>query len=202
VVAWHEFLGIQLNRAMFQKLYKHLEEMNIHLRQQRIDINDAKQEAGKVSGQLETINNTILSQNKPKGGMGPMLQVANLLLCCVAVVVIFFFSYYTLKLSHITRELVKREISASGQVVPSGPTTVSRQISMDKLTGQMQEAMDRHALQQRHLVLLDSLITEQAHSIRELQKLNLVAVRTFSHIKRHLDLADSLAKTASISRNP
>ncbi|HTI10613.1 MAG TPA: hypothetical protein VL832_18720 [Puia sp.] len=190
---------------MFQKLYKHLEEMNTHLRQQQIHIDGANQQGGKVSGQLETINNAILVQNEllasqnmlakealvhRKGGLAPILQVVNLVLCCAGIVIIILFSYYTFKLSHLT------------QALTTGQPPASRQISIDKLSRQTQEAIDQQSLQQQHLARLDSLISEQARGIQELRKLNTVAVRTFSHIKRHLELADSLAKTASVSSNP
>jgi hypothetical protein len=49
---------------MFQKLYKHLEEMSASLRQQQAGTVDAKQLAGKISEQLETVKDSVLSQNE------------------------------------------------------------------------------------------------------------------------------------------
>jgi hypothetical protein len=187
---------------MFQKLYKHLEEMSASLRQQQAGTVDAKQLAGKISEQLETVKDSVLSQNElllsqnklsqeaylqKKRGLAPVLQVVNLFLTCVGIVVIIIFSHYAFELSKITGRLVNSGAPASGQAAQAA-------LSARQSCGS-----------EEHFAKLDSLINEQGQAIKELKSLNTAAVRTFVRIRRHLDLMAGGAKAAllpadSISR--
>jgi hypothetical protein len=205
---------------MFQKLYKHLEEMNGSLREQCHSNAETKQLAERTSEQLDSVKDSMLVQNKllisqnmlskevfsqSRRGLGPVLQAANLFLSCVGFVVIVIFSYYTFELSRITGKLLHGQSLSSGQATPSGRAasfvrqTGQPSVPADKLPGQMGGSLERpagmgpQAGTEQHLAKLDSLISEQAQSIKELRKLNTISVRTFSHIRRHLDLADGRA---------
>src|SRR5437868_8411462 len=59
---------------------------------------------------------------------------------------------------------------------------------------QMEASIERQSVQQHQLAKLDSLVVEQAQSIKELKKLNVTAVATFKSIRNQLFLSDSLRR--------
>lgn len=172
---------------MFQKLYQHLEEINKHLRQ------DKTQAAGNRLGdkldqliQLEqerSAETRILETSRVKRYM----PIANLFISCTGIIVIVALSFYTFKLVQITEKLSKAGIQSSAKATQSEDLP-QRSFAL------MEDSTDRYHVLQEHLTKLDSLITEQAQAIKELKKLNVVAVATFRHIRKHLSFADSIKR--------
>jgi len=175
---------------MFQKLYKHLEEMNDSLRQDKEHSAGNSQLTAKISAQLEEVNRSILMQNsllelqkkqietaqaQNRRGLTPILQVVNLCISCVGIVVIIFFAYYTLQWRR----------------VPLSPSVPVIQTSLPS-SADTETARDL----QIHLAKLDTLINEQTQSLKELKKLNATSVRAFWNIRRRLDQVDRTTRAA------
>jgi hypothetical protein len=191
---------------MFQKLYKHLEGMNDSLRQQESNNTRYEAAAQKISEQLDQVNDTLLSQtqllasrdlpskdtSQSRRGIGPVLQLINLVLCSIGIVAITYFSVYTVRLSRITEKVMNNTAS----IPPSPPATHPSPGQQAAYSGGSSIGAERHLAKLDSLISEQAqLISEQAQSIKELKKLNSIAVRTFNHIKRHLDVSDSVSAT-------
>jgi len=168
--------------------------MNHSLRSGRDHTAANSQMAVKISEQLESVNKTILLQNsllelqqqqieteqaRKKRGLTPVLQTANLIISSVGIVVIIIFTHYTYQLSRITGRLVNSKVQVKERAMTVIPSSY-------RSPAQIEDAERTQA----HLAKLDTLISEQTQSLKELKKLNTASVRAFMLIRKRLDRAD------------
>jgi hypothetical protein len=173
---------------MFQKLYRHLEEINSSLRKEKVD-NTNELLADKIAEKLDTVNLTILSQNKllqsqqeqatEKPASSGYLPAANRLIAIAGIIAIIVLSYNAFSLARAASTLTNARIQP--QVTYQAPQ-------------QSPEVIAGATAVQQHLAKLDSLIAEQTQALKELKKLNAVAVANFSNLKKHFAHTDTVAK--------
>jgi hypothetical protein len=189
---------------MFQKLYRHLEEINKNVRQE--ETTAAVDRLGdKLSEQLESANTAILYQNKlllsqqetlvkanapGKRGVTRVLPIVNLFLSSIGIVVLLVLSFTTYRLAQTTARVTGNVAQAPVAVAP-----LERDNAVSK------ESATRAAAQQEHLARLDSLVTQQAETIKELKTLNSVALFALKNIRNHFLLADSAMKANAPRRD-
>lgn len=173
---------------MFQKLYKHLEEINAAARQQQAsleEINAATREqqaslshseswSGKISEQLEALNGSLLAIRRQRSLR--FLGIVNLAVAIMSITMIAILSIYSLHLSGATQKALDRaaESSRASRIVFT---------QYQNITEKQQELESKVAR-------LDTLAQRQAQAILELKKLNITAVRTFVQIRRDLETRD------------
>lgn len=164
---------------MFQKLYRHLEDINSSLKKEKPDFTD-EQLANRITEKLDAVNASILEQNRVKTSRS--LPIFNSILSIAGVVVVLILSYYTFHLARVTDKLANSPIQS--QPAPQLPERSAALISADN---------KKEDVLQQHLARLDSLIAEQSQSLKELKKLNAVAVANFSNLRKHFAQVDSMA---------
>ncbi len=169
---------------MFQKLYRHLEDISNNLCRQELAAGTGGKYDKDILQQLETLTETIKSANldlqgaikTPKPG-SPVLTI----IACAAIAVMVFLGF---RLSALTHELV------------NGQERISRQ-------GEMEIANNRYRLipdkLQKDAVAriagLDSIIGQQNRAILELKELNKTAVHTFTRLKYRIDRTDHVVQS-------
>ena len=84
---------------MFQKLYRHLEEINANTQQQEANFQQAQEWAEKISTQLEMLNTSVRSLDQRRPRRGP--QVAGFILAGMVLVLLVILSSYTFRLSTV-----------------------------------------------------------------------------------------------------
>ncbi len=191
---------------MFQKLYRHLEEISKSLREGRRTTTSAQ---GEIIDQLETINVTLVRLNqqlvadrkederkaearqgeeaahtKPlnRTGIGWLTMTAAL------IPLLIFMAFNLVQINHTLR-VRPMQTTVMAQPAPIAPAIAAPS------TGRLDTA-ERLAVQQ-HLAKLDSLIMEQNQTITELKRLNSTAVTTMQRIRRHFVLSEHIVKASS-----
>lgn len=158
---------------MFQKLYKHLEEISHNTQQYQNTRLYTQELAGKISGQLEAINSSIRQQSQLRGRIQHMLLTTNILLALLGTVIVVTLVWRTLSVSAATKVALDRSAETSRL---SG-IAFTRYQEMEHRFQDMQDQASR----------LDSLIVEQDKTIKELQKLNKVTAQAFFQLKKDMD---------------
>lgn len=198
-------------RPMFQKLYRHLEDISINLREDRKGATGIQVE---MIHQLETMNGTlarldqhlaaerkavadqlgavdqagVLAGVRPSGGVGPSgngrfsARTGALLLGMVSMFIPLLV-FMAFNLVQINRTLSTRAVQPAVMMQP--PAIAATTAATD--------TAGRLAVQ-RHLAMLDSLITEQNQTIAELKKLNRTAVATMQRIRRHFVVSEHVVQ--------
>jgi hypothetical protein len=184
---------------MFQKLYRHLEEINNSLREDRMG--GANQMGQAIIDQLERVNSTLDRVQRQlnaerNASVTPVVSSARpmwttILWVIVVAAVVPTLIFMSLTLSQINTGLAAQALHSS--IVPSGaiPTANLDNTVAVEPAG---VAESRMAVQ-RHLATLDSLIAEQEQAVAELKKLNATAVSTMRSIRRHFVVTERLGRT-------
>ena len=192
---WHGIFGIY---SMFRNLFRHLEDISANTRQQQSTLSDSGKWSARISEQLETLNQVLLTQSQtpaaPNQDMQTLnqefhtlnqslilqqqrsirfLRIISFTMAGFGVCLIALISIYSLNLSQFSRKAADETI---------GNNRVSA-IALDryKSLGDKQNGLEEQVTR------LDSVVAQQAQMIAELKKLNTTAVRTFIHIRRDLD---------------
>ena len=172
---------------MLQKLYKHLEEINNHLRQDKIHAAE-----NRLGDKIDKL--LLLQQAQPvetalpeMSGVRRILPIANLLICSIGIIVLFALTYYTFQLAQMTHKMEEERLKAPVKTAGSAERP-------NVYFAQMEASIERQSVLQQQLAKLDSLVVEQAKSIKELKNLNVTAVATFKSIRKQLFLSDSLRR--------
>ena len=171
---------------MFPKLYRYLEEMNSNLRQQEETILQRNKLQEKANLQLDEVNRSLVSQNRliasfMEKNSPETMQKTSLLICCAGIILTaiclsLFVQFYR------TTSNLENTITVLGRNNSSG------QIDTQKKGPQGKDENYKWQLStERQVVRLDSLINEQAQSIKELKSLNGVAIHTLIHIRKILE---------------
>lgn len=152
---------------MFQKLYRHLEDIKESLQRDRRDSTntEAVQVGGKVIEQLEQLNARLHTLQRQS-----LLSISGVLLVVTLSCGVFFLTRFD-----------------------HGPRNDRAILPQPSMAGTSQPKDEELAEKRRmleHLNALDSLIVEQARSIRELKELNATSVATFRRIRRHFYLTE------------
>ncbi len=155
---------------MFQKLYRHLEDIGNAVKQQGERSALSQQWGAKISGQLEDIQETF--RQKPKRGPWrfPAIIGGVLTALLVSVVVLLFLSIKDLR--NDTHVALDRS-AENGQA------------SLVLFT-QVKASHERTRDLETEVARLDSLVQLQSQTIFELKKLNETTVQNFLHIRRDL----------------
>ena len=155
---------------MFQKLYRHLEDIKEGLRRDQHDSTnmEAVQVGGKVIEQLESLNARLHKLQQQS-----LFAISGILLVMTLFGGVFL--------------LMRFDQS------PRNDRTISAQPSFSNTPRSKEEELAERNIMLGHLNMLDSLVIEQARSIRELKQLNATSVATFRRIRRHFSLTDGEA---------
>lgn len=155
---------------MFQKLYRHLEQITENTRQQQINTEQTAEWAEKLSTQLAELNTSIRSLDKHRSRRN--LQAAAFFLAGMGLVLLGILSTYTFHLSKtadVARDRSVASLVAYGLVNSRYQTVNDKTITLEARTAR-----------------LDSLIDRQAQTIDELKKLNATSIRTIYYLQRRL----------------
>jgi hypothetical protein len=127
--------------------------------------------AGRISGQLESINSSILSQKKY--AVPRSLLVGTVVISCLGLALVIVVAWHSFQLSRATDVSLQR----------SSETARQAGIAFKNY----QELQQQHTSLEAETVRLDSLVQQQSQTIKELKKLNEVAVRAFIQLKKSVD---------------
>ena len=158
---------------MFQKLYRHLEELNTTVKRQEEHHSNSGQWSAKISGQLEEIKHTVQQeQQKPKStAWRPVLAIATVLTASVICVLILVI-------------ISMKNIGGNTQAALDRSAD-NKQASLILFT-QLKAAHERTKELETEVAHLDTLVQLQSRTIVELKKLNETTVRSFLHIRNDL----------------
>jgi len=165
---------------MFQKLYKHLEDINFNTREQLQATQEGKETTERLSDQVEAVHRSLAqalaaqqARSSVEGTSGRSRgKLITITLSVLAIIILVGLAYSTFQLAEASRYAIDHSVESSKSVT----VAFSR----------YREAMQRIALDEETIVRLDSLISQQSRSIRELKKLNETSVRTFIRIRNDL----------------
>ena len=161
---------------MFQKLYKHLDDISLSLREKDPGTDAANQVREKMLEQLQQLNESI------RAGEAQVLSEQRKFAKYVAVgngIIIFFIAVL------IFVEIRTRPTAE--------PVAVTHQIPAPPLAETSADDIRRRENEQR----LDSLVTVQSQSIKELKDLNKSAVYSLRRIRKHFEDLDKKALAES-----
>jgi len=166
---------------MFQKLYKHLEDINFNTREQLQATQEGKQTTERLSDQIEAFHRSLAealaaqqARSSVEGTSGHSKgKLITITLSVLAVIILVGLSYFTFQLAKASRYAIDH----------SGESSKSVTVAFSRYN----EAVQRVALDEEKIARLDSLISQQSRSIKELKKLNETAVRTFIRIRNDLE---------------
>ena len=174
---------------MFQKLYKHLEEVNSTLRRQELAAGTSSTYEKEIIKQLQHLNETIKAGQrdsplasplavKKRGRLIPVVIAA---LACVAVGAIVVLGF---RLSDLTRAFVNTQEKASRQ------SQTQREYSLE------QENLHTRQLDvTAQITRLDSIISQENQALMELKELNKASVHTFMRLRYRMDRTDHLIRS-------
>lgn len=170
---------------MFQKLYRHLEQINANTRQQQIDPAQTELWAEKISAQLDVLNTSVRSLNdRPRRRNGA--RIAGFFLAGMALALLGILSTYTFRLSNVA-DVARDRSTASLQAYG---------IVNNRYNEVNDKALDLEARTAR----LDSLVQDQNKTIQELKKLNTSAIHTIFFLQRKLQQQVELEHTQALVR--
>lgn len=156
---------------MFQKLYKHLEEISRNTERDSAQSLINEQWKERIYEQLESIKGSMQSQKKylvPRS-----LLVSTVLISCLAFVLVIVVTWRSVQLS-----------SAAGMSLHRS-TETARQTGI--AFRNFQTLQLEHINLEEKTARLDSLVQQQSQTIRELKKLNEVAIRSLIRMKKTID---------------
>ena len=168
---------------MFQKLYRHLEQITENTRQQQINSEHTGEWAEKISTQLAELNTSIRALHKDRSRR--IVQSAGFFLAGIGLVLLGILSIYTLRLSKSADEARHR---SDASLVAYGLVNSRCQVINDKALG-LEARTDR----------LDSLVQYQEQTIQELKKLNASSVRTIFYLQRRLQRQEQIERSQVLS---
>jgi hypothetical protein len=169
---------------MFQKLYRHLEQITENTRQQQINSEQAGLWAEKLSSQMVELNNSIRSLDKQRSRRN--LQAAAFFLAGMGLVVLGILATYTLHLSKAADQARDRSVAS---LVAYGLVNSRCRAVNDK-------ALNLEARTAR----LDSLVQDQEQTIEELKKLNASSIRTIYYLERRLNHQEELQRSQVLAK--
>ena len=157
---------------MFQKLYRHLEEISASLKKDNGSAT-ANEIRNKTLEQLELLNASVRSQEeKVLSAQRKMVRTAcfflGMLIICNAALMLF---------------LTQKNPAATA--IPSSQPSFAA------------DAQRQNAHVQENILKLDTLITGQARSLSELKNLNAIVVVTLRRIKKHFADTDNRLATGA-----
>jgi len=166
---------------MFQKLYKHLEDINLNTREQLQVTLEGKETTERLSDQVEAVHRS-LAQALAAQQAGSSVEdtfsrsrskLITITVSALAVIILGGLAYFTFQLAKASRYAIDHSVESSKSVTAA--------------FARYSEAIQRVALDEEKIVRLDSLISQQSRSISELKKLNATSVRTFIRIRNYLE---------------
>jgi len=169
---------------MFQKLYRHLEEVNANLRRQELAAETSGTYEKEILEQLQVLNARIESGKIAlQGALKRPSPVFPIVILVVAILAIGAIVFLDLRVSDLTRGLAVSEDKANRQV--------ELQIESTRKGRSLYSQQQEEAAQ---LSRLDSIIREQNQTILELKDLNKISVHTFVRLKNRIDHTDHLIR--------
>lgn len=169
---------------MFQKLYRHLEQITENTRQQQINSEHAGLWAEKISSQLADLNTSIRSLDKQRSRRN--LLAAAFFLAGMGLVLLGILSTYTFHLSKAAEVARDRSVAS---LVAYGLVNSRCQAVNDK-------ALNLEAKTAR----LDSLVEDQEQTIDELKKLNASSIRTIYYLQRRLNRQEEIERSQVLTK--
>jgi hypothetical protein len=164
---------------MFQKLYRHLEEINTTLRRQEAAVGTSGIYEKEILQQLHVLNETIELAKKERQTVkspSPVMPVAFLVMAFIAIGAIVVLNF---QISDLTRNLANAQEKAI------------RQIQMEQAnTGDRQNQLRQQKQGAAQLTRLDSIVSQQNQAILELKDLNKISVHTYIRLKSRIDQSD------------
>lgn len=173
-----------IDEYMFQKLYRHLEEINISLREKKGEgaANALVQE--KMLEQLRQLNDSIRAREGHYLSAQRAIARYAGILCGLIIFCVTAFIFVEIRLQRAERPATARTSTCqNARPVIAGPA-----------------AEDAHY--RENVQKLDSLVTEQALSIKELTKLNRIAVYSLRRIRKHYEALDKKSLASSNEQAP
>jgi len=166
---------------MFQKLYKHLEDINLNTREQLQATQERKKTTERLSDQVEAVHRSLAQvlaarqagssvESTFRRSRGKLITVTA---SALAIIILAGLSYFTFQVVKASRYAIDHSVESSK--------------SVNVAFARYNEAMQKVALDEENIVRLDSLISQQSRSISELKKLNATSVRTFIRIRNDLE---------------
>lgn len=164
---------------MFQKLYKHLEDINASIREKEGETVDANQVRGKILEQLQQLNDSIrLREERLLSVQRTLARYmgigSGLVIVCTAVLI-----FIDIRLRPAT-------------ALRSAPTATYQTTRPAFATPTAEDVRYRENVQK-----LDTLVAEQAKSLKELTTLNRSAVYSLRRIRKYFAEQDKQASPAS-----
>jgi hypothetical protein len=169
---------------MFQKLYRHLEQITENTRQQQINSVEAGLWAEKISTQLTELNTAIRALDRQRSRR--TLQSAGFFLAGMGLVVLGILSTYTLHLS-------KAADAARDQSVAS-------LMAYGLVNSRFQTVNDKTVTLEARTTRLDSLVDQQTQTIDELKKLNAASIRTIFRLQRRLHRQEQIERSQVLAK--
>ena len=174
---WHDIFG---RHSMFQKLYRHLEDISSAAKRQEESVALSQQWGAKISGQLDDIKVGFRQledmkeglQQKPQSVPWKHFYAIGALLSVLLISVLVMFSIWIKNIRDNTQTALDRSAD-------------NGQASLVMFT-QLKAAHEKTRVLETQVTSLDSLVRIQSQTIAELKKLNETAVRNLVHI--HNDL--------------
>lgn len=164
---------------MFQKLYKHLEDINTSLRQ--IEKHEESSDLpNQILGQLAQLND-ILGRHQERA-----LAIQRRFSALASVIIgLLVLGIAVLGWTEISQQ--RRSSSAVKSMA------IQKSDSLQEIFASRQQATH-----QAHLDKLDALVIEQSESIKALKQLNTTATVALKRIRRHLTIIEQRAEPPSV----
>lgn len=173
---------------MFQKLYRHLEEMNDNLRRQGLAAGTSSTYEKEILEQLSSLNETVKSAKldlrrgvKKPSSVLPIITVSMVGVAVGAVV------FMNLQLSELSHRLIDRGEKDNHKIELQSEATRDRQ-----------ELHRQQKIEAAQLTTLDSIIIQESQALLELKALNKISVRTFIRLNNRIDQTNHLIQMREI----
>jgi hypothetical protein len=186
---------------MFQKLYKNLEEINIHGHEQTSELRQTRDAVLKLTEQLALLAATTpigtgaagpiaIGDNSPeKASRTLSFQKAVLIISSVGMALLGIIAILTIRASQIDGPLMQKEALQSLSAAQSNAF-------FSRMNDRQQNITEKEAFLEIRIAKLDSLLLAEHQSINELKKLNRTAVRTFISIRKDIEQEDQPVSSA------
>jgi hypothetical protein len=169
---------------MFQKLYRHLEQINASTRRQETSVEHAEEWARKISDQLAELNIVVrsLEREPPRRPA----RLVGIFLAGVGITVLGLLAVYTFRLSAMTnsaRDKSTASLEAYGILNTRFSTVAGKTVSLEAGTER-----------------LDSLVRQQAQTIDLLKRMNASTIRATNYFQRELYRPQQQERTQALLR--
>jgi|SRR6185312_12302569 len=169
---------------MFQKLYRHLEQITENTRQQQITAEQTALWCEKLSTQLTDLNTSIRSLDQQRTRRS--LQAAAFFLAGMGLVVLGILATYTLHLSKATDAARDRSVASL--------------MAYGVVNSRCQAVNDKALTLESRTARLDSLVQDQEQTIEELKKLNAASIRTIYYLQRRISRQEEIQRSQVMAK--